>query len=430
MALLLKWRKSNVALFDQSDGEPDEGQLIDQIGLDFELGPLSFTFEEEKHRLLAALAQLKASAGDYGDQVDLFIPAEWGIAHQVPNAELPAGELESHLQWELSKAIVDSHDQYRFNYLVGTDGTVILTALRIRLLDAIHQVMQDSGFKLRGVFLDGDPWNRVNIADSREHRIPEPSETVTKTAEKTELEVDRKSSSYESRSKRSSGSSAFLVIVLAVLLIGGGYAVWKFVLQKPSTEIQQPVTQDEEAVQEEPETSTTVEPPAEQQQPAPETEASVQWADMIQRLTILRQVLSAFSGQNKFDLISFTENHFICQLIGPDKGNVENTAALLQQINGLTQFKLSSGTEAMGVYRSTLNASIVARQNGTMIAPSQEGLITLAKQHNVSNRDLIFTGTHADILAFLDDIASHKFAIYRLIITPWGDDQYRTVLEL
>ncbi|MBU0519554.1 hypothetical protein KJ564_11535 [bacterium] len=430
MALLLRWRKTNIALLDQPEGgSADDGQLIDQIGLDFELGPLAFTFDEERHRFLAALTQLKSSTAEHGDQVDLSIPADWGIAHQVPNADLPAGELEAHLQWELSKAVVDSQEQYRYNYLVGSDGVIVMTALRIQLLDAINQLMQDSGFSVRGVFLDGEPWSRVNIADSRAHSEPEAVLPTKEDQGETDSAADIKASYRERHKRKASGARVFLVIILAFVLIGAGFVTWKFFLQKPADDLPQQVAQQPAVSQDEPETSPSAIPPPDQQE-QPTSEATVQWADMSQRLGILSQVMNTFSGVNTFDLISFTENHFFCQLIGPDQGDVQNTSAKIQQISGLSQFKLSPGTLSMGVYRSTLNASIVVQQNGTMVAASKEGLIALAKQHGISNRDLIFTGSHADVMAFLSDIANHRYAIYRLIITPWGENQYRTVLEL
>jgi hypothetical protein len=198
-----------IALYDVKQGEET---LLSKLDLDFEVGPIALTSEDDYHRLLAALAQLKADSGAQESPVDLIVPAEWGVTHHVPDPSLSEEDLSEHLQWELRKALVDSEEKFRYNFAYAEGGGIALAAMRISLLNALQQVVEEAGFHLEGMFLAGDPWQQVNLVKLNNVPADQPkAEDIEKVASP---EKPRKPKPVHPRRERRSQPTWFFGVVL------------------------------------------------------------------------------------------------------------------------------------------------------------------------------------------------------------------------
>lgn len=429
MPLLLKWQASDISLYETASGEEfTEDRLLNRVELDFELGPLALTTDEDRHRLLAALVQLRTTAEIEEAQVDLCIPAYWGVTHRVPSPALPEEDLRDHLRWELSRALIDSEDQYRHNFGFEADGGILLVALRLRLLEPIEQVIQESGFQLVGLHLDGEPWNRINLVGPVQEPMPE---MEAKAPPRIPEPPAAKKSVPESvgETGRTQHPRFFAIVLVIGLIIIGAFAWWKLTTPKKPGPVPQPITRVQEAAPVKADTTTAAAVPA-PQSPV-ETERPLLWADMSYRMSLLDETLAALENDYQFDLISFTENYFLCQLIAPQEDQLDDAIQRVRNLSGLTDVKTAVAPPLDDLSVGIVSATVATKSpKPTAITPVQSDVVALGKKHGLTNKGLIFTGSKEPVLSFLNDVASQKYAIYRLIIVPWGDEEYRAVLEL
>ncbi len=424
MSLLLKWAPKRIALYRRSpQGDPAQDQLLASLELDFELEPLSLTREDDRHRLLAAVARLKEDAGVPEGQVDLVIPTSWGITQQIPHSELPDEEMQTHIQWELSKAAAEEPEHYRFNFAFSDDDGVVLTAIRIRLLDPINQVLKAAGFRLRGLFLEGDPWNRVNLATAAARGTigakPRPGIAVGTSADKP--------SRIPLKSTRTAPSPRFFIIVLLVgVVLVAAFTWWKLTTRE-KTVPEKPVAAETETAPAQPSQAVPEETP----QPTVESETTINRTPMTQRLAVLQQVLNVLGKQGDFDHISFTENQFLCQITTPDEAFLNRLHDVLSRFPEITEVKLALSTMADGARRGVFNGTI-RRKPGTSspVIPDPSKLSELGREYGLTNEGLVFTGSREAVLSFLDALGKNNYSIYRLILLPWSDREFRIVLEL
>ena len=87
---------------------------------------------------------------------------------------------------------------------------------------------------------------------------------------------------------------------------------------------------------------------------------------------------------------------------------------------------MAAGASINGELSRDAGSQAASRLNAAQIiaAGKKSGL------RQASAQGLIFVGERAQVMLFLDDMASQNAAIYRLILVPWGEGQYRAVLEL
>lgn len=420
MSLLLKWQAKQITLYRRGAETPSsEEQLLGTIELDFELGPSALIDDEKRHRLLAAIAQLKSNCGVEDGQVDLFIPVIWGITHRVPNPDLPKNEMQEHLQWELSKTVIDPQDHYRFNFAYDADDSVILAAIRVRLVEAIDEVLREAGFHLRGLFLDEDPWKQVNLTTV----ALESAEIEAHSAEPPEKESATPIRSTAPRSAGRSGQTKFfgIVLLLGVILVAV-FVWWKLsTTQKAPRKTPTPAA-----------TATTTPTPSDTTtaHQAPSGAAVGYWTSMAQRVNVLKLLLKEFDQKNGFDHISFTENQFLCQITTTDRVSLDRAVALLKKNADFADVKLSVAAAPGGSSHGVISGRIVATSGSEPITPTQAELTELGGQFGLRNEALVFTGKKTSSLNFLDALSSHNYSIYRLILLPWSDNEFRIVLEL
>jgi hypothetical protein len=430
MALFLKWQENEIALYKELPGEePAEDIRLCRIELDFELSPLTLTSDEDRQRLLAAMVQLRGDSGIKELTVELLIPASWGVTHQMPSSSLSEEDLREQVRWELSKALIDSEDQYRYNFAYDADGGIVISALRIRLLESIEEVVLESGFQLAGIFLDRDPWLRVNLAGAPREaiEIPAPKPVLEEAASPVS---NKPKPAPEPVVRRSQPSWFFAAILILGLIVVGIFAWIKLTGEKKPARPPEPVTQVQETA---PAGADTVSVPAGQVRPTPSPAAPARgvWADMSRRVEMIHQVLAILDAESSFDLISFTEDRFLYQLGSPEPEQLDEAVRQVTGFSGLEDVKYSMVPPwdewSLGVVSGKL---IPEPGRPTAKTAVRADFIALGKNRGLQNRALVFTGQRQAVLSFLNDVASKNYGVYRLILVPWGDDLYRTVLEL
>lgn len=431
MALILEWQEREISLFERvPQEERAEYVLLNRIELDFELGPLALTSEEDRHRLLAALAQLRANSGVEETQVDLKIPASWGVTHTVPNPSLSGKELREHLQWELSKALIDSDENYRYNFTFDEEEGIILAALRIRLLEVIEEVMREAGFHLLGLFLQGEPWSRVNLTGIPGGDTEIAREAVGASANFREKKDEQKPSIPPQR-RRNQPSWFFWVVLVIGVIIVGFFAWMKFtspkkpqLLPEPEAKVEEPATTTADTARKTEITRQIAATP----RPVP---AGKSWADMRQRAVVIGEALDIFGGDEHIDLISFTGDRFLCQVVASEPEKLDELLNQVKNLPSITEVKSSRVPPLNELFRGIVCGRIKPEQiPPSLVAPLDKEIISLGKKYGLKNQAFLFTGNQQSILDFLNGLAIENYAIYRVILLPWGNNEYRTVLEL
>ncbi|TKJ41105.1 hypothetical protein CEE37_05405 [candidate division LCP-89 bacterium B3_LCP] len=430
MPLSLRMQLNEITLSEKKGVSEAEGVPIGKIELDFELNPLVLIEEEDRHRLLVALAQLYADSGVPESQVDLIIPELWGVTHSVPDPTLSDEDLQEHLQWELSKALIDSKDNYRFNFAFSADDKIIVAALRLRLLNSLEEVAQKAGFKLSGLFLAGDPWEGINLLESPERSLPGPEKRTPER--KTPARRAKKSKPIPKDRARGSRPSWFVGILLLVALVVAIYFVWLKLTPPPGQEgFPEPVTHLEEQTQAEtpPDIAQHIaETPAEATQDDVLTASP--WAVMSKRMELVSEMFMTINAGGKLDLISFTGDRFLCQLANGEELRLQEALEHIAKGGSLKEAKTQKVPPYDGLVHGIVSGRLVSESGDASITPVKADIIALGKKLGLKNEELIFTGAESSVMQFLGDIALKKYAIYRFILVPWGEDQYRTVLEL
>lgn len=431
MPLSLKMQAKEIALYDVKPGdELVEEALLGKVDLDFEVSPTALTSEDDYHRLLAALAQLRADSGTAETQVDLIVPAEWGVTHRVPDPSLSEEDLREHLQWELRKALVDSEEKFRYNFAYAGEGGVALAAMRISLLTTLQQLVEEAGFLLAGLFLEGDPWSQVNLV--RRNDVPADVPRAEDVGKAASAEPKPKRKPVHTRRDRRTQPSWFFGVILVIGLIVVSYFIWIKLSPPPEQAgVEKPVAK---VVEEEPGTvSEEVSPQPVQAERPPVTPVSAgsAWTGMSQRFEIMQEALSILGDQDHFDLISFTDRQFLCQLSSEEIERLNIAISRISDFAALEEVKSQSVPPYNGTVRGIVSGKLSAGSiRGGAIVPDKEGVIAIGKQHGLANKALVFTGAKPAVIDFLNDLAANNYAIYRCILIPWETDQYRAVLEL
>ncbi len=433
MPNILKWQSKEVALYQsESADEASPENLIGSVELDFDLGPIALTLDEDRHRLLAVLAQLHDTSELKDSQVDLIIPEAWGVTHRIPDPGLSDEDLTDHIRWEITKALIDSEDQYRFSYGCDDEGGIVISALRNKLLDPIIQVIQGSGFTLNGLYFEGEPWQIVNIIGG---------EAIKSTSE---ADQDEAAKPRLKRDYRRSGQSKFFTIIAVIgVIIFAVFIYWKMTTEKKPELVTEPVAQVHDTAPARIDTSSytgDITPrdesgrATESTSPAPpqyKKQMTAGWTDMSSRLELLNSTLALFSSGDQFDLISFTENLFIGQFTSSNQNRIEILIGKVKSLPNIKDVKTSVVPPLNSHSRGTVSGTLFT-QGRTPVSkpPVKEELIVLGKKHKLQNKGLIFTGSQQFVLGFLNEVAANGYSIYRVIIMPWGEDNYRVVLEL
>lgn len=429
MPLSLKMQAKEIALYDVKPGD-EQGQktLLGKVDLDFEVSPIALASEDGYHRLLAALAQFRADSEVTEVQVDLVVPAEWGVTHSVPDPSLSGEELSEHLQWELRKSLVDSEEKFRYNFAYAADGGIALAAMRISLLTALQQVVEEAGFQLSGMFLEGEPWRQVNLV--RRDGVPEDVPRAEEVEKAASPEKKPKTKPIHPRRSRRTQPSWFFGIVLVLGLIVVSYFIWtKLSPPLERAVVEEPVA----AVAEEPVAGTeevSTQPTQAERVPVAPPIPGGAWTGMEQRFEIVQETMSILGDQNYFDLISFTDKQFLCQISSEEIERLNAAISRISNLSVLEEVKSQSVPPYNGTVRGVVSGKVSAgsMRVGTNV-PRKEGIIAIGKQHELKNEALVFTGSKAAVMNFISELAASNYAIYRFILVPWETDEYRAVLE-
>jgi hypothetical protein len=458
MSLVMKWQQSEIALYRTNpSGEPVEETPVSRIELAFELLPNSLLLAEDRHRLLAAMQQLRTSSGADEILVDLFLPAFWGVTHRIPNPNLREDELEEHLRWEISKALTDTENQFRFSFGFDADNSITIAAIRLPLVDAILRLTSESSFHVQGIYLDSEPFQRINLIG----KPPEPpliSETVPVAEEKPHRRVHIEDEVEGIPKLRRAPTPKFFTWVLIFgILIVAYFAYIKLNRPKKATFIptRETIAKLEEATKPPPDSTlsdslriSTIPPPVDTVKQASDTTSASptpnsssaattaistngRWMDMPRRLEVARPVLELMNGSVHLDLMSFTADRFLCQLTSLDTLLLGKAIDQIRKLENLADARVTQQAVQGGGYRRVFTARMLTSINeSTLKLPDKNKVIELGKKHGLSHRELVFTGPKDNMLAFLADVCAEQYKVYRLILVPWEVQDLRAVLEL
>ena len=460
MRLLLRWRQGEISLHEMRaensgdvDGRgPTVEVLLGNAKLDFELSPLTLTSESERTRLTEALLALSRFCPVPDLSVHLEIPAIWGLGLRLPPLKLPPAELTQQLQWELSNALLDPVDQYRYQYAFEPDSSIRLAALRAHLLELILQTASKAGYKLLGVQLDEPDFARINFLETSSPPQAAPSAAAPPPPSKADQSRAAKPPP-EQRKAASSQPSWFLglIIVAGIIVValwgwmkltserrpGGmpelamGTSENRTETETPASPIPSDTTAPREASARDATALESVSPPA---QPTAKTQvAATGYAPMANCLAVLKQVIGEGIQPAPFELISFTGDRFLLQLAGPLSADPDEFCSRLRGVSGVLE--VSAALKERGAATgASINGKLSADAGGqaaSRLNPAQ--IIAAGKKSGLrqaSAQGLIFVGERAQVVSFTEAMASQNAAIYRLILVPWGEAQYRVVLEL
>lgn len=430
MPLQLIWRSGEVVLLLKlENGETTEERVLAEKKLDFELTPRLVTSVEERERFSSILSDLQARGGVEKNDVDVLIPAAWGHTLKLQDPFLEEEEMEEHLLWELSKNLLESTVQYQYNYRIEEDGVIHVAVIRRRLLEAIRRTVDESGFTLRGVFFQEAPYSAIDLTRT----LAPATAPHRKPAEKSERTAEQMP-----RRPRGAEQPAWflpvLLVVAAVVLIA--FFWWRSTREKPvsptrppeekTTSPTQPQMQDREPSQTEEPISPIEEPPALPTQPSP----AKAWTGMNGRMALLQKILGETVDRRKFDLLSFTAAYFLLEISAPDSVELESIFRKVEQLPGITIDSKQRATTFRGGGIGTICGKI---ETGSALQshnpPNPEQIFKLAGKHGLSHKEMIFTGSYEPIVQFAADCAELDFAVYRMILIPWKDQQYRIVFE-
>jgi len=455
MRLLLRWRQGEVSLHDiraEGSGDIDDrGPSVEislgKVKLDFELSPLTLTSETERARLVEALLTLSRSSSVPDLSVCLEIPAGWGIGLRLPPLKLPPAELAEHLEWELSNALLDPVDQYRYHYELGNDGSIRLAALRVRLLDLIQKTAAEAGFKLLDLHLEEADLAQINFLESSSQPkaalpmvAPPPPKLDQPQADKPRQERRKGASSQP--------SWFFGLILIAGIIVVALWGWMKLTGERRPGQTSEPAigtaeirTEAETPASQTPSdttasrgtlardtTAAALEPPREQSADRIQVSATG-YAPMANCLGVLKQIIGETPQPAPFELISFTGDRFLLQLTGAQGADPDEFCSRLRALSGVLDVKADQ--KGRGASISGKLSMDAGSQSASPLEAAQ--IIAAGKKcglRHASAQELIFAGAGSQVISFLNDLAARHAAIYRLILVPWGEAQYRVALEL
>jgi hypothetical protein len=461
MQLMLRWRSGEISLHEiraegpeEADGKRSSVEIpLGSAGLDFDLTPLTLTSETERARLVEALLSLSQSSPVKDLSVHLEIPAIWGIELRLPPLRLPPAELAEHLQWELSSALLDPVDQYRYHYAFGDDGSIRLAALRARLLDLIQQTAAEAGYKLLSLRFDEIDFAQVDFLQvSSPPKAALPIAALPPPAKSDQARTEK---SAGVQRKAASGQPAWfigLVIIAGIVVV----ALWGWMKltneRRPGRLPDQVIstgeirTERETAALESPQSTTSLPDSAARGTTAPATEAAPEqiveeiktgatgYAPMVNRLAVLQQAMGEGAGRMPFDLISFTGDRFLIQFAGAENADRNEFCNRLRAMPGVLEVHEPIKKQGRAAAQAGINGRLKLGTDGQPAARLDAAQISAAGKKcglkHPSAEGLIFAGAGSQVMSFLNEISAQNGAVYRLIIIPWGEGQYRVVLEL
>jgi hypothetical protein len=410
-------------------GATAEERVLAEEKLDFELTPLALTSNEERRRFSSILTGLQARGSAEKNEVDVLIPAAWGHTLKLQDPFLREEELEEHLLWELSKILLERAEQYQYNYRIEEDGGIHVAVIRKRLLDAVRQAVSESGFTLRGVFFQEAPFSAIDLTQTP---VP-PTATRRKPLPDAEQIEERKP-----RRPRGAEQPAWflptLLIAAAVVLIA--FFWWRSTREKPAAPVRPPQEETalppqrqqesgESAQAEEP-TAPPAETPVSPTQPSP----AKTWTGLSGRMALLQEILGKTVDHRKFDLLSFTAGYFLLEISAPDSAEMESIFRKVEQLPGITIGARQSAVTFRGGRVGTICGKIETESAPpAQNPPNSERIYELARKHSLARKGMIFTGDYDPVIRFAADCAALDFAVYRMILIPWKDQQYRIVFE-
>jgi len=154
-------------------------------------------------------------------------------------------------------------------------------------------------------------------------------------------------------------------------------------------------------------------------------------ASMSERMELLEQTLLALGDEQNFEVISFTESYFLCQVAAPDEEQLESAIRKVEDLPGLTDVRIGVLPPSDDFVRATVSGVLALKPSLSAVAsPDRKSVISLGKKHGLKNKGLIFTGGKQPLLSFLREVASADYAVHRLVFVPWEENEYRAVLEL
>ncbi len=430
MPLQLRWQTGEVALLLKSEGgETAEERVLAEEKLDFKLTPLALTSDEHRRRFSSILANLQARGVAEQNEVDVLIPAAWGHTLKLQDPFLQDAELEEHLLWELSKNLLENIGQYQYNYRIEEDGDIHVAVIRKRLLDAIRQTVHESGFTLRGVFFQEAPYTAINLTRTP---VP-PTAPRRKPMVETEPIEERKPRRPRSADQPAWFLPALLVAAVVVLI---GFFWWRSTREKPSAPLHPPqeeATLPQQRQPESPEPAPVEEPaspPAETPVPPTQPSSAQTWTGMSGRMALLQEILGKAVDRRTFDLLSFTAGYFLLEISAPDSAEMESIFRKVEQLPGITVGSKQSAARLRGGRIGTICGKIESESAPqSQSPPNSEQIYELAERHNIVRKGMIFSGAYEPIVQFAADCAALDFAVYRMILIPWKDQQYRIVFE-
>jgi hypothetical protein len=151
---------------------------------------------------------------------------------------------------------------------------------------------------------------------------------------------------------------------------------------------------------------------------------------MTRRLQLWREFLEV-AGEARTELVSFTQERFIFRFSAPDSSEAQTVLARLQAWPDISTLKLiSDGTASQESIFLICGHFKLKSEATASIQPNDDIITALAKKHGLTSEALAFTGSKANIMAFLDEISSSNYAFYRVIYIPWDDQESRLALNI
>jgi hypothetical protein len=133
----------------------------------------------------------------------------------------------------------------------------------------------------------------------------------------------------------------------------------------------------------------------------------------------------------RYDMFSFTQDYFMGQFFSPDFDRLKSIISQVEDISLLGDATTSIVPPLNGRTRGVVSGVCLKKAGSqSLIKPFKQDIISLGGENNLKNQGLVFTGDEADILSFLDALSARHYSIYRVVLMPWGDREYRTVVEL
>ncbi|MFH1861817.1 MAG: hypothetical protein ABH878_03300, partial [bacterium] len=324
-------------------------------------------------------------------------------------------------------------------------------------------MLREAGFIISGFFLSGEPWERINLLGA----------PIVKAESKPRTGAPKEAKGKE-QPRRTMVTwlrpwFSTVVVVVGVIFIGF-MVVMKFANRKtppPSSNFSEPLeapievitpqavdtlqaslpegtpkTSPETEVETIPTQAETIPREAELEKPVkvvPEAEAATVSTPKSQpalqpsarNLVFTDAVLQIVKSVQSFSLITLTADRFLIQIDAAEPSALQAEISRISSLSGLKSVRSTNSEIAGGKVHGIVQGGFsIDPSAGASTKPAPVQLINLAKQHGLQNKDLVFIGKWQLLQGFLAELATVKYSIYRIVIVPWENGEYRTVIEL